>query len=614
MVRLLILLIVSGCLFPAFCQFYGLQSDWAGGDGAFGPVYEWYDEFYLSSEVSWSGYPGSLHLNGVSQHLICDHSTGARDVSAADINGDLYMDVIGIFSFYDDLCWWENEGGTGITWTEHTIAAELDPSMVFLCDLNGDGYEDIVTNSWATEEVTWFENQNGSGELWVDHLIKGNSRMYKAFPSDIDSDGDMDIVGNEYSGVVLWLENVDGSGTSWNEHIVAAGFGIYTGFAQDIDTDGDMDVLGYDYTDDIILWWENVDGTGTSWMEHTVEVFFEEPNKIYADDIDSDGDMDVICSSRLDALSWWENSDTSPGVLWTRHSIADNNWGVYGVCSCDIDDDGDADVLGIPRRYNSSAGVYDCISWWENVDGTGQIWVEHLVSDTFDDAESVYPADLTGEGITDILGAAYNFGFVRWQLDSYASSGTLESTVLEIQWPVDDHIIWGAITWHGVEPDYTDISFQVRSFTDTLNMGPWSDTITVSGTGLAGVLGEYDMYLQYKAILETEDIYTTPILDDVLIDWEITSIGETADDNCYQLYGAVPNPAFGYTAITFSVPEECRAELFLYDVAGRMIISIMDDYLPGHHQIMIDDLTCGIYFIKMVSGGFTSAQQFVVLD
>ncbi|MCK4670998.1 MAG: VCBS repeat-containing protein, partial [Candidatus Aegiribacteria sp.] len=79
------------------------------------------------------------------------------------------------------------------------------------------------------------------------------------------------------------------------EHIVDGDFGgASSAYSTDIDGDGDMDVLGAAYQAHHITWWENIDGSGTSWIEHTIDESFDGANSAYSEDIDGDGDMDVL--------------------------------------------------------------------------------------------------------------------------------------------------------------------------------------------------------------------------------------------------------------------------------------------------------------------------------
>lgn len=82
-----------------------------------------------------------------------------------------------------------------------------------------------------------------------------------------------------------------------------------------------------------------------------------------------------------------------------KHIVDGNFAGAYSVYATDVDGDGDTDIVG-------AADVADDITWWENTDGTGTVWVGHWVDLDFSHARSVYATDVDGDGYTDILGAA----------------------------------------------------------------------------------------------------------------------------------------------------------------------------------------------------------------
>ena len=79
------------------------------------------------------------------------------------------------------------------------------------------------------------------------------------------------------------------------EHPVGSGHdGIVSIHADDIDGDGDLDIMGAVYYDNRLIWWENTDGSGATWSQHVLESYFVGAWSIYSADLDGDADTDVI--------------------------------------------------------------------------------------------------------------------------------------------------------------------------------------------------------------------------------------------------------------------------------------------------------------------------------
>ena len=391
------------------------------------------------------------------------------------------------------------------------------------------------------------------------------------------------------------------------EHIVAEDFaGASSVYSEDIDGDGDMDVLGAAYQDHQISWWENIDGSGASFIEHTIDLDFSGASSVYSEDIDGDGDMDVIGAAyHTSDVAWLENIDGS-GTSWKVHIVDDYFKSADCVYSKDFDDDGDMDVLG-------SAGWPDhYISWWENVNGSGTAWTEHIVAENFWGVSSVYSEDLNGDGSMDVLGSANHFGEITWwDLGRYSSCGYLESSCLYLH----NDPGWGSINWTAEEPAGTSVAFQVRACdtTDISSMGPWSDTLYIP-CSLMGILNEYDSYFQYRAILLTSDSSITPVLEDITLTWNPVGIGDYSQVTEYLLSGAQPNPSSGSVNIGFAIPELSQVALSVYDLAGRLVITTsQEEYSPGVQQVQLGELTPGIYFCRMISVNFTATRRFVVI-
>ena len=80
-------------------------------------------------------------------------------------------------------------------------------------------------------------------------------------------------------------------------------------FAADIDGDGDMDLASASYNDNKIAWYENTDGKGTFGSQQIVTTNAGGARSVFAADIDGDGDMDLASASYNDnKIAWYENT------------------------------------------------------------------------------------------------------------------------------------------------------------------------------------------------------------------------------------------------------------------------------------------------------------------
>ena len=341
-------------------------------------------------------------------------------------------------------------------------------------------------------------------------------------------------------------------------------------------------------------------------LEYTVDGDFDSARSVYSADINSDGYMDVLgAASGLNAITWWENVDGS-GTSWTEHTVDGDFVSAMSVYSADINGDGYMDVLG-------AASIADDVTWWENDDGSGTGWTEHTVDADFDSAISVYSEDINGDGYLDILGAAWVADDIAWwNCGAFLPAGSLESSILDVQESPD----WQILLWTSTEQAGTDVRLQIRASKDPFAMGSWSDTLTAPCM-IDEIINDGDSLFQYRVILNTSSPYATPLLHDVIVTWlPLTGTHEESagEITSYALFGAQPNPSYGYAALIFALPVEARAEFSVYDLSGRLVKFISDDFSQGVKEIVVDGLASGVYIVRMISGEFTATRQLVIIE
>ena len=90
---------------------------------------------------------------------------------------------------------------------------------------------------------------------------------------------------------------------------------------------------------------------------------------------------------------------------FTEHEVSTSADGANTVYAADMDGDGDMDIL-------SASILDDKIAWYEN-DGS-QNFTDHEISTSADHAESVYAADMDGDGDMDALSASQSDDKIAW--------------------------------------------------------------------------------------------------------------------------------------------------------------------------------------------------------
>jgi hypothetical protein len=300
------------------------------------------------------------------------HSLGER--SASDVGGaPLDVDGDGWVDFITGGAWYHN---TGKPRQEPFERMEFDAELasvhdVVLADIDADGRIDVLTMS-DRNNLRWYRIAHDPRQPWQRHDI-GPSVHAGIGVGDVDGDRDLDVVRSN-----LWFENSDGKGTKWvvRENIPFGNpnqpFPLATHCrVLDLDRDGDNDLV---MTENEIKagrigWLENLDGKGGEWRLRELPRGDAAKRGAYHSlivaDFDNDGDADVF-SCEMEGIAgdlpprWflWENAD-GRGKRFVEHVILDANLGGHLAVAADVDGDGDLDIIGKlwrPRKDNANGG------------------------------------------------------------------------------------------------------------------------------------------------------------------------------------------------------------------------------------------------------------------
>ncbi|MEM8488193.1 MAG: T9SS type A sorting domain-containing protein [Bacteroidota bacterium] len=315
---------------------------------------------YNDSKIAW--YP-NVHGRLGQQRTISLGAAGARDVHAADIDGDGDQDVLSASGSDNAIRWYENFNGAGSFDITHDISTNANSAYaVYAADLDGDGDMDVLSASSSDDKIAWYQNDDGNGtfgsQLIVTKAAKGATDVVAA---DIDGDGDQDIVSaSTFDDKIAWYENTDGQGTFGAQQVISTDADLAIAVhVVDLDGDGDLDVLSASSGDNKIAWYKNLDGQGSFGSQAIISLQVARAFSVYAADLDSDGDQDVIAGARDgNKVVWFENQE---GTLFSgERIIASGTMGVRSVTAFDLDRDGDDDVFSASQDDN-------IVAWYENL-------------------------------------------------------------------------------------------------------------------------------------------------------------------------------------------------------------------------------------------------------
>lgn len=129
---------------------------------------------------------------------------------------------------------------------------------------------------------------------------------------------------------------------------------------------------------------------------------------LYSCDLDDDGDMDILAAGLQDnRILWFENNGGTP-IEWVKHTIDGNVGSAHSVYAADFDSDNDLDVIG--AAYEGTPGI----AIWSSSGGDPLAWAKSSVAPTFTNAHEIYAHDIDKDGDMDILGASSDLNTISW--------------------------------------------------------------------------------------------------------------------------------------------------------------------------------------------------------
>lgn len=84
----------------------------------------------------------------------------------------------------------------------------------------------------------------------------------------------------------------------------------------------------------------------------------------------------------------------------------------------------------------------------------------------------------------------------------------------------------------------------------------------------------------------------------------------------FALLQNVPNPFQGLTTVQFTLPENGKATLTVFDVAGRAVKTVNGNFAKGFNQVEFNsnELPAGVLYYQLTAGNFSATKKMIVLD